>query len=381
MFKIPFNRPSLAGREWEYMADAIHRRQISGDGYFSKACEKFLQAKLDAESVLMTSSCTHALEMCALLLDLSSEDEVIIPSYTFVSTACAFALRGAKPVFCDVREDTLNIDEKKLSDCISPRTRAIVVVHYSGVACAMESILDIAARNKLLVIEDNAHGLLGSYRGRLLGSWGSLATQSFHETKNISCGEGGALIINDAVLVERAEIIRDKGTNRKRFFRGQVDKYSWMSLGSSYVMSDLLAAYLLAQLEQYDVIHQKRARLWTRYATSLQEWAEANRVRLPSIPEDCQHTYHSYYLICPDLHFRSELIRHLGSRGILAVFHYQALNASPMGRKLGGVPGTCPVAERLSDTLVRLPLFNSMTDDEQSEVIEAVETFAKSYQS
>ncbi len=375
MYKIPFNRPSLAGREWEYMADAIHRRHISGDGFYSRACEERLKSRLQSQSVLLTSSCTHALEMCALLLNLQPGDEVIVPSFTFVSTASAFALRGAKLVFCDVREDTLNLDERLLSALLSPRTKAVVVVHYSGVACAMEELTSLAEAHAFTLIEDNAHGLFGTYKGKFLGTWGALATQSFHETKNISCGEGGALIINHPSLVERAEIIRDKGTNRKKFFRGQVDKYSWVDLGSSYVISDLLAAYLLAQIDSYDVIQARRHLLWNRYAQQLASWASSNGVRLPVIPMDCGHTSHSFYLICPSLHFRSSLIEHLGRHGILAVFHYQPLHNSVMGIKWGAHTAACPVSERLGDTLLRLPLYNCMTDQEQEEVLQAVTSF------
>lgn len=374
-YSIPFNRPSLAGREWELLADALRRRHISGDGHYSKACQALLQRQLGAAGVLVTTSCTHALEMAGLLLDLQPGDEVIVPSFTFVTSASAFALRGARPVFCDVRPDTLNLDERQLEALVTPRTKAIVVVHYAGVGCAMDEILAIAARHGVPVVEDNAHGLFGRYKGRPLGSLGCLATQSFHETKNISCGEGGALVLNDASLVERAEIIREKGTNRSRFFRGQVDKYSWVGLGSSYVISDLLAAYLLAQLEAAEAIQQSRRTIWQRYAAELSDWAARHGVRLPVVPAECEQSWHMFYLLLPGLAARQALIGHLREAGILGVFHYQPLNCSEMGQQYGGRPGACPVAERAGDTLLRLPLFNDMTAEEQGRVIERVLAF------
>jgi dTDP-4-amino-4,6-dideoxygalactose transaminase len=373
--RIPFNRPSTAGRELEYMAQAVAAGHISGDGRFSKQCHAWLEQYFNAPKALLTSSCTHALEMTALLLDLQPGDEVILPSFTFVSTANAIALRGARPIFCDIRPDTLNIDERLIEGLITRRTKAIYVVHYAGVGCEMDAILDIAGRHGLVVIEDNAHGLFGAYAGRKLGTFGALATQSFHETKNISCGEGGALIINDPGFAERAEIIREKGTNRSRFFRGQVDKYSWVDIGSSYLPSDLLAGYLLGQLEQAESIQAKRKHAWEGYNEALAAWAESHRVSLPCIPPHCAQPYHIFYLLMPDLASRQALIEHLKEHGILAVFHYLPLHLSEMGQKLGGRPGDCPVTEDISDRLVRLPLFAGLTTDEQAQVIEAVLNF------
>jgi dTDP-4-amino-4,6-dideoxygalactose transaminase len=313
--------------------------------------------------------------MSALLCNLAPGDEVIVPSYTFSSTASAFALFGAKPVFVDSRQDTLNIDASLIEAAITPRTRAICVVHYGGVACEMEQILQIAARHNLLLVEDNAHGLFAKYKGKYLGTFGALATQSFHETKNIICGEGGALVVNDEALVERAEILREKGTNRSRFLRGQVDKYTWVDIGSSWVMSDLLAAILYGQLQRADDINARRLRIWNRYHTELSPWAQQHGVTTPYVPEGCEHVGHVYHLRFGNLAQRTKFISALKDQQISAVFHYQALNVSPVGQHFGGYVGQCPVAEHASDCLVRLPLFNSMTDDQQSRVIEAVQQF------
>jgi dTDP-4-amino-4,6-dideoxygalactose transaminase len=313
--------------------------------------------------------------MAALLLDLREGDEVIVPSFTFVSTANAFVLRGARPVFCDVREDTLNLDERELEALITPRTRAIVPVHYAGVGCDMDAIGAIAARHGVAVVEDNAHGLYGRHRGRPLGSFGALATQSFHETKNVSCGEGGALLVNDPRLVERAEIVREKGTNRARFFRGQVDKYSWVDLGSSWVLSDVLAAYLYGQLERAREIQEKRKNVWARYEAGLAAWRSRTGTRGPIIPSDCEQAFHMYYLLCPSLDFRTRLIAHLRERGILAVFHYLPLHLSDVGRRFGGQPGQCPVTEDVSDRLVRLPFYAALDERDQARVIDAVDAF------
>jgi dTDP-4-amino-4,6-dideoxygalactose transaminase len=375
MEPIPFNKPYMTGRELEYIAEAVQAGHLSGDGQFTRRCHTFLEETLGVPKALLTTNCTHALEMAALLLDIQPGDEVIVPSFTFVSTVNAFVLRGAKPVFIDIRPDTLNLDETQLERLITPRTRAVVPVHYAGVGCAMDVIGDIAAQHQIAVVEDNAHGLFGRYRGQYLGTFGALATQSFHETKNFTCGEGGALLINDPALVERAEIIREKGTNRSRFFRGMVDKYTWVDVGSSYLPSDALAAYLWAQFEARDDIQARRARLWGRYHTELAGWAEANGVRQPIIPPECDQAYHMYYLLLPSLEARTALIAHLRARGIWAVFHYLPLHLSDMGREFGGQPGDCPVTEDLSDRLLRLPFFNSMTPDEQTRVIEAIRDF------
>ena len=369
---IPFNQPSLAGDEWDLVQAALRDGHISGDGTFGRDCQRWLEDRLGTPRALLTTSCTHALEMCALLLDLQPGDEVIVPSFTFVSTANAFALRGARIVFADVRPDTMNLDETRWEALITDRTRAVVVVHYGGVACEMDTLLETAHRRGVTVVEDNAHGLFGGYRGRALGTLGRLGTLSFHETKNISCGEGGALLVNDPSLIQRAEIIRDKGTNRQRFFRGEVDKYTWVGLGSSYVMSDLLAAFLRAQLAGADRIQQARERLWRAYADGLEDWARENGVTTVTPPAHCDPAWHLFAMVMPTPEARTSLIAHLREQGILAVFHYQALHASDVGRSMGASPGDCPVASRLSDCLVRLPFFNSMTADMQGRVIEAV---------
>ncbi|MES2570023.1 MAG: dTDP-4-amino-4,6-dideoxygalactose transaminase [Verrucomicrobiota bacterium] len=372
---IPFNRPSFFGPEMEYLREAMQRGHAAGDGLYTGRCQRILQEVVGVQKALLTTSCTHALEMCALLLELTAGDEVIVPSFTFVTSANAFALRGAKIVFADIRPDTMNIDATAIEALITPRTKAIVVVHYAGVACEVEAILEIAGRNGIAVIEDNAHGLFGKYRGRQLGTFGLLATQSFHETKNLSCGEGGALLINDPQLNEAAEIIREKGTNRSRFLRGQVDKYTWSGLGSSYVMSDLLAAILCAQLEARDRIAALRQRVWENYERGLRNWARLNAVQLPFIPPDCEQTHHMFYLVLPTLKARQALIAHLQEHQILSVFHYQSLHSSPAGLGHGGRPGQCPVTERMSEQLLRLPFYNNLTQDDQGRVIEAVIAF------
>lgn len=372
---IPFNEPYLDGAELTYIADAIRNQHASGDGPFTKKCHELLSSILGGARVLLTTSCTHALEMAALLLELKPGDEVIVPSFTFVSTVNAFVLRGAKPVFVDVRPDTLNLDERLLRGKMSSRTRAIVPVHYAGVACAMDEILAVAKEGGAAVIEDNAHGLLGKYKGRPLGTMGSLGTLSFHETKNISCGEGGALVVNDPALIGRAEVIREKGTNRSRFFRGEVDKYSWVDIGSSFLPSDLLAAFLYAQLEVREKILKLRKSIWTRYHERLAPWARRTGVQQPFVSPDCESSYHMYYLVMPDLDQRQALIAHLRSREVVAVFHYQPLHISEMGFKLGGRPGDCPVTESVSDRLVRLPFYNGMSEEIQNRVISAVESF------
>jgi dTDP-4-amino-4,6-dideoxygalactose transaminase len=375
MHPIPFNRSSLEGRELEYIFQTITIGQIAGDQTFSRKCHALLEEVLGVQKALVTTSCTHALEMAAILLDVQPGDEVIVPSFTFVSTVNAFVLRGAKPVFCDVRPDTLNLDETKLEALITPRTKVIVPVHYAGVGCEMDAIMEIAGRHGVAVVEDNAHGLFGKYKGRWLGTFGSLATQSFHETKNITCGEGGALLINDERLVERAEIIREKGTNRSRFFRGQVDKYSWVDIGSSYLMSDVLAAFLFGQLEVWQSIQARRQAVWQTYHEQLAGWCRAHGVRQPVVPPHCGQAYHMYYLLLPSLEARTALIAHLKGYGISSVFHYLPLHQSDMGRKFGGNDGDCPVTESVSDRLLRLPFFNSMAEPDQARVISAVQEF------
>lgn len=369
--RIPFNKPTLRGRELDYIAEAISLGHLSGDGRFTRDCERLLEEESGAGRALLTTSCTDALEMAALLLDIREGDEVIMPAFTFVSTANAFALRGARPVFADIRPDTLNIDESRIEELVTPRTKAIVVVHYAGVGCEMEPILGLAREHGLFLIEDNAHGLFGRYRGRPLGSFGELATLSFHETKNISCGEGGSLLINKALLAERAEILREKGTDRSRFFRGQIDKYGWVDLGSSFLPSDLLAAFLLAQLEDRFAIQARRRDLWSRYHTGLSAWAAGRGVALPFVPAHCGQAFHMFYLVMPSPGARRVLIDHLERQGILAVFHYQPLNRSLMARRLGA-ERSCPTTEDISERLVRLPFFTGLTDEEQGEVLEAV---------
>lgn len=373
--KIPFNKSSAVGDEQTYVAQALASGQIAGDQSFGRKCEALLQEALGAPRVLLTTSCTHALEMTGLLLDVGPGDEVIVPSFTFVSTANAYAVKGARIVFADIRPDTLNIDPLDIENKLSPRTKAVVVVHYAGIGCEMERILPIAATRGVPVVEDNAHGLFATWKGRKLGTFGCLATQSFHETKNFTCGEGGALVINDQRLIERAEIVREKGTDRSRFFRGQVDKYSWVGLGSSYVVSDLLAAFLLAQLERRTQVQERRRLIWERYDRELADWASAGGVRRPFVPEDAGQPYHMYYLLLPSLAARQAFIAHLRTSGILAVFHYLPLHLSKMGREYGGRPGDCPVTEEISDRLVRLPLYYAMTEAETDAVIRAVRGF------
>lgn len=376
-FDIPFNRPSIEGNEERYMAEALAKGHISGNGHFTYRCEKLIRETLSIKAALLTTSCTHALEMAALLLNIESGDEVIVPSFTFVSTINAFVLRGAKPIFADIRADTLNIDEKRIEQLITSRTKVIVPVHYAGVGCEMETILKIAKKNGISVVEDNAHGLFGKYKGSHLGTFGCLATLSFHETKNFTCGEGGALLINDLRLVERAEIIREKGTNRSRFFRGEVDKYSWVDIGSSYLLSDMSAAFLLGQLEKKEEIQKRRKQIWESYYANLSEWAKANDVRLPIVPKHCEQTYHMFYLLLPSLETRQALIEHLKGKGILSVFHYLPLHLSEMGRKFGAKTGDCPITEDISNRLLRLPFYSSMTDMEQQKVIEEIKNFSQ----
>ena len=373
--KIPFNEPVINDDDCTHLSSAIANRHSSGNGNFTQQVENIVRQSLGSLRTLLTTSCTHALEMSALLANLQPGDEVIVPSYTFVSTASAFALYGARPVFVDSRLDTLNIDATKIEAAITPRTRAICVVHYGGVACEMEQILQIANKHKLLLVEDNAHGLFAKYKGRYLGTFGALATQSFHETKNIICGEGGALIINDESMVERAEILREKGTNRSRFLRGQIDKYTWVDIGSSWVMSDLLAAILYGQLQRAEEINSRRVKIWNQYHSGLASWAEKNGVTTPFVPEGCEHVGHVYHLRFEKSEQRTKFIATLKDEQIICVFHYQALNTSPVGQGFGGYLGQCPVAEHASDCLVRLPLFNSMTDEQQSRVIDAVKAF------
>ncbi len=374
--KVDFNRPVVVGREFEYMQQAIENGHISGDGPFTKKCHAFLEERLGVPKALLTTSCTHALEMSAILLEIQPGDEVIIPDFTFVSTVNAFVLRGARPVFVDIRPDTLNLDESRLEAALTPRTKAIVPVHYAGVGCEMDAILEIATRHNMPVVEDNAHGLFGRYKGKYLGTFGSMASQSFHETKNFSCGEGGALLINDPALIERAEIIREKGTNRSRFFRGQVDKYTWVDIGSSYLPSDILAAFLFAQFEAHERIQSHRKQVWELYHASLSNWANAHDVQLPHVPAHCEQSYHMFYMLLPTLELRQKLIAYLRERGVYSVFHYLPLHLSDMGQGFGEQAGDCPVTERVSDQLVRLPFHNSLSSSEQEQVIDLLHAFS-----
>ena len=371
-YRIPFNRPTQAQGDASYLQQALSSGKLSGDGQFTARCHHILEQAVGVPKALLTTSCTHALEMAALLLEIKDGDEVIVPSFTFVSSVNAFVLRGARPVFADIRPDTMCIDEGHLEQLITPRTRAIVAVHYAGVSCEMDTISALALNSGACGIEDNAHGLFGSYRGRMLGSLGRMATLSFHETKNLTCGEGGALLVNDATLIERAEIIREKGTDRSKFFRGQVDKYGWVDIGSSYLPSEVLAALLCAQLENRQRIQQRREVIWVKYYEMLKKWAVDRGVTLPTVPPLCAQAFHMFYMVMPSASAREKLIAHLGAKGILAVWHYQPLHTSKVGKMYGGKDGDCPVAERVAEQLVRLPFYTTMTDEEQLIVVEAL---------
>lgn len=374
--QIDFNKPPLTGNEQQYVFEAMASPKISGDGAFGLKCQSLFEENLGCSKALLTPSCTHALEMAALLIGIKPGDEVIMPSYTFVSTANAFALRGAKIVFVDIRSDTMNLDEKLIEDAITPRTKAIVPVHYAGVACEMDSINAIAQRHNLFVIEDAAQGVMSTYKGRPLGALGHLAAYSFHETKNFtSGGEGGLLIINDAQFVQRAEVLREKGTNRSQFFRGMVDKYTWVDLGSSYLPSELQAAYLWGQLERADVITNDRLITWKTYYTAFADIAAAGKIVLPEIPEDCTHNGHMLYIKCADLNERSALIDHLKHQGIMAVFHYVPLHTSPAGQRFGRFHGEDRYTTHNSERLLRLPMWYGMTVEIRERVIEAVRDF------
>jgi len=373
---IAFNRPHMTGEEAGLIAAALAERSLEGDGRYTGRATELLTKMVGASSALLTTSCSHALDMSALLLDLEPGDEVVMPSFTFPSTANAYALRGAVPVFVDVRPDTLNMDELQIEAAITPRTKAIVVVHYGGVACEMDTVMAIADRHGLPVIEDNSHGLGASYRGRPLGSIGVMATQSFHATKNAHCGEGGALLFNDAGYLKRAEIIREKGTNRRQFFRGEIDKYQWMDLGSSFLPSDVLAACLVAQLENFAAIQARRLQVWDVYQEQLAGWARENGVVQPTVPAECAHPAHLYYLLLPDLERRTALMAHLAGRGVKTAFHYLPLHSAPAGRKYGRtVEGGCPLTERVADQLLRLPVYTDLSDHDVERVLDGVTSF------
>jgi dTDP-4-amino-4,6-dideoxygalactose transaminase len=371
----PFNKPFIAGKELYYIAQAITSGQLAGDGAFTKACRHLLEERFSIERVLMTPSCTAALEMAAMLCDLGPGDEVILPSFTFVSTANAFVRLGAKPVFVDIRPDTLNLDERLLEAVITPRTKAIFPVHYAGVACAMERIMEIAARWHLLVVEDAAQGVNAFYNRRALGGIGHLGTYSFHDTKNYIAGEGGALCINTPEMIARAEIIRDKGTNRSQFFRGEVDKYTWVDVGSSYVPSELSCAFLYGQLEALEAIAERRRTLYERYDYLLQPLEVKGLVRLPRIPADCLSNYHMFYIVLQDMQTRDALRAHLAQHGIQAVFHYIPLHSSPMGQKFGYHASDLPLTEELSGCLLRLPFYCDLTEEEQVSIVHHITHF------
>ncbi|MGO4255793.1 dTDP-4-amino-4,6-dideoxygalactose transaminase [Marmoricola sp. RAF53] len=376
---IPFTTPFPAPGEAKYVAESLASGLTSGDGPFTRQATELLEPLVGGGRCLLTTSCTHALEMSALLLDIQPGDEVILPSFTFVSTVNAFVLRGAVPVFVDIRPDTFNLDETLVEAAVTGRTRAIVVVHYGGVGCEMDVIGEVARRHGIAVVEDNAHGLGGRYRGSALGSLGVLATQSFHATKNISCGEGGALVSNDPVLFERAEIIREKGTNRSQFYRGMVDKYRWMDVGSSYLPSDVLAALLVAQLEHFDAIQARRHEIWSAYDRDLADWRAATGSVGQYVPEHCEHPAHVYALLLPTAEDRTAFIEHLAAAGIVAPFHYVPLHDSPVGARLGRVgEGGCEVTGDVSARLVRLPLFAGLGDADLGRVLEAITAFAPS---
>ena len=372
---IKFNIPPYTGKEMDYIAEAIKAQKICGDGAFTKKCNEWIEAKTGTPKALLTTSCTHATELAALLARIEPGDEVIMPSFTFVSTADAFIMRGAKAVFVDIRPDTMNMDEQLIEDAITPKTRAIAPVHYAGVACEMDTIMDIARRHRLTVVEDAAQGVMSSYKGRALGTIGDFGCFSFHETKNYSMGEGGCLLINDPDQIERAEIIREKGTNRSKFFRGQIDKYTWVDLGSSYLPSDLNAAYLWAQLEKAQEIYDDRMASWDLYRERLEKLAADGRIELPVIPEGCVHNAHMFYIKAKDLEERSALIAWLKARGITAVFHYIPLHSAPAGRQFGRFHGEDVYTTKESERLVRLPMYYGLTAEDIHTVCDAVEAF------
>lgn len=367
---IGFNVPYMTGKELYHIAEAHFSRKLSGDGNFTAKCSNWLEVNTGCHKALLTHSCTAALEMCALLLNIQPGDEIIMPSFTFVSTATAFVLRGGVPVFVDIRADTLNIDENLIEAAITPKTKAIVVVHYAGVACEMDPILQIAQKYALPIIEDAAQGIMATYKGKPLGSIGSLGALSFHETKNIICGEGGALLINDPVFANRAEIIREKGTNRKSFFRGEVDKYTWVDLGSSFLPGELVAAFLWAQMEDATQIQEKRLKLWEYYHKKLVGLEEAGLLKRQFIPDDCEHNAHMYYVLLAEHFDRQAVLRELKAKGITGLFHYVPLHSSPGGLKYGRTSGSMHNTNLLSERLARLPLWNNFCNEQQDYVVE-----------
>jgi dTDP-4-amino-4,6-dideoxygalactose transaminase len=372
---IPFNRPYLTGNEIPFLKEAYKRGQFAGNGVFTQKCQAWIERNMDVKKALLTHSCTAALEMAAILADIQPGDEIIMTSYTFVSTANAFVLRGGVPIFVDIRPDTLNIDEKLIEAVITTRTKAIVLVHYAGVGCEMDSILKIARKHRLCVIEDAAHAVRAKYRGRELGSMGDLGALSFHETKNVTSGEGGALLVNQKEFLNRADIIWQKGTNRKAFEKGLVAKYTWVDIGSSFLPGEIIAAFLWGQLEKIKTIQRKRKQIWKRYHRELKKWAEQQGVVQPFVPEYCEQSYHMYYLLMPSIKARVRFIRYLKEREICAVFHYLPLHLSPYAHRWGGEAGDCPVTESVSDRLVRLPFYTGLTQKDQDRVIQSIQEF------
>ncbi|RKP53196.1 dTDP-4-amino-4,6-dideoxygalactose transaminase [Cohnella endophytica] len=375
---IPFNRPAVTGKETTYIQEVVASRRLCGDGPFTKRCSEWLENYSQTRKALITTSCTHALEMTAILADIQPGDEVIMPSFTFVSTANAFVLRGAKIVFVDIRPDTLNLDETLIESAITPRTKAIVPVHYAGVSCEMDAIMDLANRYELKVIEDAAQCLMSTYKERPLGSIGHMGCFSFHETKNYNCGEGGALLLNETRFAGRAEIVREKGTNRSRFFRGQVDKYTWVDVGSSYLPSEMNAAYLMAQFDHADAINSDRLASWNRYYEGLRGLEEKGRITLPSIPNHCKHNSHLFYIKTRDLEERTDLLLYLKEKGISAAFHYVPLHSSPAGVSFGSFQGEDRFTTRESERLVRLPLYYQLRKDEADQVIDSIYSYYES---
>ena len=370
--KIPFNKASFNPDAIKNIQNAISQGHISGDGSYTKKCSEFLEYNLKVKRALITTSCTHALEMAAILLNIKDGDEIIAPSYTFVSTVNAFVSRGAKPIFIDIKMDTLNMDENHIENLITKKTKAIIPVHYAGVGCEMDKILDLSRKYNIPIVEDNAHGLFAKYKDRYLGTFGTFATQSFHETKNYSCGEGGALLINDNKFINRAEIIREKGTNRKVYYDGEVDKYSWQDIGSSYLPSDILSAILYTQLNDRNKIQKKRKSVFDYYYNNLVDWAHDNRVLLPKVPDYCEQSYHMFYMIMPTLKKRNSFLNILNDAGIKSIFHYVPLHSSRMGLKFGNRKSDLPVTEKIGDCLVRLPFFNKISKHQLKYIVKII---------
>jgi len=377
--QIPFNKPSIIGKELYYIAQSVLSGRISGDGLFTSKCSKLIEDRYSVKKVLLTTSCSSALDIAAILCNISTHDEIILPSYTFTSTANSYLMHGAKLKFIDIREDTLNIDEKKIEDVITPRTKAIVVVHYAGVSCEMDEVMNIARKYNLLVVEDSAQGMESKYKNKYLGTIGDIGCYSFHETKNFTCGEGGAICINKGDFIERAEIVREKGTNRSKFFRGEVDKYNWVDVGSSYLPSEILSAFLFSQLENAEVITKKRLEKWQYYYNCLGDLENKGFLRRPIVPKNCVHNAHMFYIILKDEKTRDDLMNYLKDNGVLAIFHYLPLHLSPIGKKLGYKKGYLPITENLSLRLLRLPLFYDLSENDQDIVLSYIFKFASKF--